>query len=134
MVDKMALTAMYQNDILFGMATVTPFPRPIRWDRLPSDQAELLVRNRALVDGGAQVVFTDHTWDRVSERDITRADIMKILTTGHCLDIPKRNQQGHWQCIMVKRIAGKREAGAVTIILERRELLIIRTVEWMDPR
>lgn len=33
---------------------------------------------------------------------------------------------------MTKRLAGTREAGAVTVIMENEEKLIIRTVQWMD--
>ena len=112
------------------MGEVTPFRRPINRNKLRADEAETVIRQRAEVT--VQVIFTDHTWERVPEREITRADTFDILQTGHCLDQPKRNERGNWQVIVSKRLAGHREAGAVTVILEGEEKLIIRTVEWMD--
>lgn len=116
------------------MGDVTHFPRPIRWDRLRSDEAERIVRQRSQEGATGQVIFTDHTWDRVSEREITQRDVYRILRTGHCHKAPIKNEKGDWQATMVKKIAGNRDAGVVTVILEDKELLIIRTVQWMDMR
>ena len=116
------------------MGEVTPFRRPIRWSDLRADEAEQIVRQRASPDSTGQVILTNHTWERVSEREITREDVFDILRTGQCRDKPKRNERGNWQAIIAKRIAGQREAGVVTVILEDEENLIIRTVEWMDLR
>ena len=80
------------------------------------------------------MILTNHTWDRVSEREITRDDLFDILRTGYCRDKPKRNEKGNWQAIIAKRIAGQREVGVVTVIFEGEEYLIIGTVEWMDFR
>ena len=114
------------------MSNVTPFRRPINWGRLRTDEAERVIRQRASPENTGQVIFTNHTWDRVPEREIPRKDVFDILRTGYCLGQPIRNERGHWQVIVSKQIAGRREAGAVTIILESEEMLIIRTVEWMD--
>ena len=115
------------------MGEITPFRRPINWTRVRTDEAERVIRSRSM-PGTDNVVFTDHTWDRVSEREITRADVFDILRTGHCHDQPVLNEKGDWQVIVSKRIAGRREAGALTIMLEKNNLLIIRTVEWIDPK
>ncbi len=80
------------------------------------------------------MIFSDHTWDRVDVREITRADIFHILRTGYCHGQPKKNERDDWQVIISKKLAGSREAGAVTIILGDEEKLVIRTVEWMDER
>jgi len=114
------------------MSNVTPFRRPINWGRLRQDDAERIVRSRANETGN--VVFTYHMGDRSDERDFTRSDIFRMLLTGHCLDAPARNENGDWQVIIVYRLAGNRDAGAVTVILEDEEKLVIRTVEWMDIR
>ena len=58
----------------------------------------------------------------------------RLLREGHCLSAPIRNENGEWQAIVVARIAGNRDAGAVTVILEDEETLILRTVQWMDVR
>ena len=116
------------------MSNVTPFQRPINWSRLRADEAERIVRDRAQPDRTGQVVLTDHAWDRVGERDITRADVFRILREGRCHDPPSRNDNGDWQVIMTKRLAGQREAGAVTVIIHDKDMLVIRTVQWMDVR
>ncbi len=106
------------------MGEVTPFRRPINWNKLRADEAETVIRRRAEDTG--QVIFTYHTWERVPEREITRADTFDILRTGYCLNQPKRNERGNWQVIVSKRLAGHREAGAVTIILEGEDKLVAR--------
>lgn len=113
------------------MGDVTPI-RPINWRNLRTDEAERIIRSRSGSRNTVQVIFTDHTWDRVDEREITREDVFSILRGGFCVEKPERNEKGHWQVVVSKKIAGHREAGAVTIILEDEEKLIIRTVEWMD--
>lgn len=114
------------------MSNVTSL-RPIRWDRLRADEAQRVIRQRCQIDGTANVVFTEHAWDRVSERDITRLDVFDILRFGEC-DEPRKNERGAWQVIVSGRRKGSREAGIVTVIVENEEKLIIRTVQWMDVR
>lgn len=116
------------------MGSVMPFRRPINWEKLRTDEAERVVRERAREGKTGNVILSDHTWDRVSEREITRKDIFRILREGHCLEDPIKNEKGNWQVIIVKRIAGSREAGVVTVILDDEEGLVVRTVEWMDLR
>jgi hypothetical protein len=114
------------------MTTVTPFRRPINWARLRQDEAELIVRSRA--SDSDNMIFTYHAWDRGDEREFTREDVFQMLQTGHCHGAPERNEEGDWQVVMVARIAGNRDAGAVTVILEGETKLVIRTVQWMDLR
>lgn len=114
------------------MGEVTPFRRPVNWSKLRTDEAEQVIKQRSQPDRTANVIFTDHAWDRVDEREITREDVFRILREGHCSDEPAKNDKGHWQAIMTKRIQGSREAGVVTVILEDDDKLIIRTVQWMD--
>jgi hypothetical protein len=104
--------------------------RPIHWDNLRADEAARTIRLWAA--NSAKVIFSDHAWDRVDEREITREDAFQILMHGHCEDGPKKNEKGHWQVTMTRRMANRREAGAVTVILRDQEALLIRTVEWMD--
>lgn len=125
---------MYQNDTLPFVGNVAPFPRPIRWSDLRADEAERIIRQRIASDSHAKVIFTHHTWERVSEREITRGDVYRILEEGSCHGQPVKSEHGHWQVTMTKRILGNREAGAVTIIIQEKEELIIRTVQWMDVR
>ena len=114
------------------MSNVVRIRRPIHWDNLRADEAEWIIRERVADSGN--VIFTDHTWDRVDEREITREDTFMILERGFCQGQPEKNEKGNWQVVVTRRLAGRREAGAVTIILENEESLIIRTVEWVDPK
>ena len=114
------------------MGEVTPFPRPVNWSRLRADEAEQIIKQRAQPEKTGNVIFTEHAWDRVDYREITREDAFRILREGYCTDEPARNEKGHWQAIITKRMQGSREAGAVTVIMENSEELFIRTLEWMD--
>jgi len=116
------------------MGKVTPLHqnRPIL--ALRQSEAEAIIRRRITDENTANVIFTDHAWDRVSERDITREDVFKVLRTGHCNEEPFQNEKKNWQVTIVKRMSGRREVGVVTIILDNDEKLVIRTVEWMDLR
>ena len=116
------------------MGEVTPFRRPINWSKLREDDAERIINERARGENTVNVIFTDHAWERVNQREITREDVFKILRGGHCAEPPRRNEKGQWQVIMSKRLQGSREAGAVTVIFEGDEKLVVRTVQWMDVR
>ena len=59
---------------------------------------------------------------------------MRMLRSGFCLELPARNENGLWQVIMVRQVAGQRQAGAVTVIVQREPVLVVRTVEWIDTK
>lgn len=111
---------------------VTPFRRPINWEKLRQDQAERVIQERVALAKGRNVIFTDHAQERMDERSITRADAFRVLRDGHC-DEPKRNEKGDWEVLVTKKIMGNREAGVATVILTNNNTLIIKTVEWIDP-
>ena len=112
------------------MVDPVPFRRPIHWERLRTDEAERLVRERALETGN--VVFSEHAFDRIEERSITQVDVYDILQTGMVEGMPQKNEQGDWEVVVVKRMPGQREAGAVTIVYRDEASLFVKTVEWMD--
>ncbi|MGB1214622.1 MAG: DUF4258 domain-containing protein [Pikeienuella sp.] len=114
------------------MGEVKPFRRPIRWSDLRPDEAEVVIGDRSSPENTANVIFTNHAFDRVGERDITRLDAFRILRTGSCVDGPKKDDDGNWVVTMAKRLKGRREAGVVTVIVVGEEKLIIPTIEWMD--
>jgi hypothetical protein len=105
-----------------------PDPIPLR---LRADQAERIIQSVA--QDSANVDVTLHARERMVERDISRTDLDRILRTGHVIEEPFRNEHKEWQCNIIKRLAGRRDAGAVTVITSRQRL-VIRTVEWEDPR
>ncbi len=119
---------MYQYDT--SMVDPTPIRRPIRWERLRTDEAETLIRERARVT--ANVIIGDHAFDRVEERSITQVDVYEILRTGMVDEAPQKNLDGDWEVTVVKRMPGTRRAGVVTIIFRESNKLFVKTVEWMD--
>ena len=112
------------------MVEPTPFRRPINWDRLRTDEAERLIRERAATTGN--VIFGVHAYDRIEERSIIQSDVYRILRTGFVEGTPARNEEGNWEAVVTKRMSGGREAGVVTIILSENEYLFVKTVQWMD--
>ena len=108
--------------------------RPVRWSALRADEAERVIRERAAIS--ERVGFSLHAFDRVEERAITQADAMTILRQGHIDGVPEMAANGlDWKVVIVRRMPGGREAGAVTVIYRppSKELFVV-TVEWMDTK
>ena len=113
------------------MSDVLQFPnRPIRWNRLRSDEAERVIRE--LARDTRKVTVSLHAYDRIEERTITQDDMYRILRSGHVEGSPERTEHGDWKIVIAKRMQGSREAGAVTVIVGEGESLFVVTVEWMD--
>jgi len=110
-----------------------PLRRPLRWDRLRTDEAERVIREWAQDSG--RVAFTKHAFERVAERDygvLTTATVLRVLREGRVIGDPARNERGHWQAIMARRMPGGRDACAVTVIVREDRSLVVRTVMWRD--
>ncbi|WP_158925465.1 DUF4258 domain-containing protein [Acidisphaera sp. S103] len=116
------------------MADPTPFVRPIRWDRLRTDEAERIIRKR--VQDTGNVIISEHAFERIDERfsgpAFTTVDVYHILETGRIREAPIREATGEWKVIVVRRLPGTREAGVVTLIARTDDTLFVKTVEWMD--
>lgn len=115
------------------MVDPVPFRRPIRWDRLRTDEAERVIREWA--QDADRVTFTRHAFERVAERDygvLTTATVLRVLRKGQVIGDPERNEHGHWQAIMARRMPGGRDACVVTVIVREDRSLIVRTVMWRD--
>ena len=65
------------------------------------------------------------------ERGINVTDLYRILRNGHVDETPILTEQKEWKCKVVYRLHGRRDAAAVTIIMDNSELLI-KTVYWED--
>jgi|SRR5690606_31062783 len=98
--------------------------------RLSSAAAQSQVR--ALAQDTEAIVVTDHAGERMEQRGITMRDLLRILRTGYVDEAPEEVREGDWKCKVTQTI-GSREAGAVTIIVHRRQL-VVKTVEWEDGR
>ena len=108
--------------------------RPIRWAGLRADEAQRIIRERAAVS--ERVGFSFHAFDRVEERSITQVYAMTILRQGSIEGAPELAANGlDWKVVVVRRMPGGREAGAVTVIYRppSAELFVV-TVEWMDTK
>jgi hypothetical protein len=112
------------------MAEVIPLPRPIRWDKLRSDEAERVVHKRAAKT--ENIIIGIHAFDRIGERGILQPDVYRILRDGYVEGAPKKNKYNEWEVTMIQRMRGARDAGVVTIILNDSDQLFVKTVEWMD--
>ncbi len=112
------------------MVEPVPFRRPINWAKLRMDEAERIIRERAVIT--ANVIFGVHAFERIDERSITQLEVYNILRMGHVEGAAQKNIEGEWEVVVVKRMPGSREAGVITIIFQDRDNLFVKTVQWMD--
>jgi hypothetical protein len=106
--------------------------RPIRWDRLRTDEAEREIQRRLKINAP---FVSDHAFERLDEREeqgrLNSADMLKILQAGSVCKEPRRENNG-WMVIVEKRMPGSRQAGVVTVIVVPGDDLEVITVQWMD--
>ncbi len=112
------------------MADPIPFRRPVNWRNLRADEAERIIHERAKIT--KNVIILGHPEEQSEGRSILIPDIYRILQTGHVLDPPTKIDQGAWKAVIRIRMKGTRDAAAVTIILTGNEMLIVKTVMWID--
>ena len=99
--------------------------------RMSAAAFQRFIRERAIVSDG--VIFTDHAQVRMEERSFTIDDVLTILRRGGVYLPPFKNERGDWQADVERRMPGGREAVAITVI-QRGQLLTVRTVMWRDER
>ena len=89
------------------------------------------VRKRA--EDSANIIFSSHAQQRMYERDISDADVLRILQNGDLRGAvePAKERSGQ-KVKMVYRLRGNREAGVVTIVFAHTTQLLVVTVEWED--
>lgn len=104
---------------------VVPLPMAINARR-----AEELVR--AIAERDRSVKFTTHALERMDLRDISLADVMRVLMKGTIQDPPKVGKgRNEWKVKVIRHHRGCRDIGVVTMIIREAQLLIL-TVEWED--
>lgn len=106
-----------------------PPSRKVTRYRLTSAIAEKRIKSLAEISDN--IAWSFHALQRMSEREIFDADVLRILRGGSIENEPEEARQGEWKCKMVRRLRGSREAGVVVIIL-RADRLLVKTVEWED--
>jgi len=106
-----------------------PLQRPVNWQRLRSDEAERVVKERARQTDN--VFFAAHAFARIEERAIVQEDVYWILETGSVEGYPIFDD-GEWKVVMVRRLPGKREAGVVTLRLIPLTQVRLYLVFWLN--
>lgn len=87
---------------------------------------------RALATKVVSPGFSEHALVRMDERGITTLDVMHVLKVGSIKgEIEAGRAAGEWKCKVVANIRGNRDAGVVTVVINR-EKLFVKTVEWED--
>ena len=95
---------------------------------------EHLVRTiRKYAEDSANIIFTAHAQERMEERDISDADVLRILRNGDLRGVVvQAEEKSGYKLKMVHLLRGNREAGVVTIIFSNTTELRVVTVEWED--
>lgn len=97
--------------------------------RMTAAAATRLIQQKAAASDN--VIITGDAEERMGERGFTLDDVLTILRRGRVSELPLKNEQGHWQAEMERRMPGGREAVAITVVPQG-PCLIIRTVMWRD--
>jgi hypothetical protein len=97
--------------------------------RLTAAAATRAIRERA--QDSANVVLTFHAQDRMQERDVSAAEVFRILREGQVFGDPVREAGGDWKAEIEKRLPGRRDAAVVTVIRAGGSLVVV-TVMWRD--
>jgi hypothetical protein len=93
-------------------------------------RAEEVVRKIAATDTAIQ--FTTHAQERMEERDISLADVVRVLRNGTVEEPPKAGKgKDEWKVKVIRHHRGCRDIGVVTLVV-RESKLVILTVEWED--
>ncbi|NQV55905.1 MAG: DUF4258 domain-containing protein [Rhodospirillales bacterium] len=95
-----------------------------------SDDAKRIINEWSQDDD--KIIYTNHVLERMEQRGLTRADVKRVLLTGHVSTQPKKDELGNWVAIIEREISGGRDAGVVTAMMNEDEKLVLITVEWMD--
>jgi hypothetical protein len=98
---------------------------------LTAAAAEKAIRKSA--QDADNVILGKHAMERMSEREIFTADVLRILRTGWVDGEPEHTDSGEWKCKITLDIKRGRTAGVVTIIMHN-DMLFVKTVEWEDIR
>jgi len=92
----------------------------------------LQARIRELARDSANIFLKGHAEDRREERDIFDDIIIDVLRRGYISGgVRVGRSTGEWKCKMTLRVAGAREVGVVSVVVQNRKILVV-TAEWED--
>lgn len=97
--------------------------------RLTATVAQARIRQIAAVT--ENVIWGKHALERMEERELFDADVLRVLRNGFVDEAPVQTGRGEWKCKVTLKIRGGRTAGVVTILLHNGKLFV-KTVEWED--
>lgn len=85
--------------------------------RMTASRVEAIIREIAQDSG--KIIFGNHTLEHMDERNFSDKEIIDALKTGVIIEAPRKNKNGEWQCIVVKRLRGVRDV----VVRGRRQVL-----------
>src|SRR5690348_6361591 len=88
-------------------------------------------RIRALAVRSENILFGAHAIERMDEREIFDHDVLAILRKGSLDGGVTRTKYGEYECKVVRKLRGSRDAVVVVLILPD-DKLFVKTVEWED--
>lgn len=102
--------------------------------RKPPRPWELLRIIRRLAEAGCITYSVHAEQERMPERGIDFFDVEGVLRNGEIDgEITPGRRAGEWKCLVVGRAElDARDMGVATVVV-RKQRLIIKTVEWIDP-
>jgi hypothetical protein len=109
-------------------------PRPDRVVRLPSRPEVVRDLVHRLAKDSANIKWSKHALDRMTERSITDQMAIEVLRSGSLKgDIMPADNSDDVTVKMVRRIKENRDVGVVVVAVNRLHLRV-KTVEWEDVR
>jgi hypothetical protein len=90
-------------------------------------------RIHELAEASENIIFGDDALDDMEARSITDIQVLEILLAGFVSAQPETTEHGDWRCKITKELRGRREAGAVVVIL-RNSRLFLQRVAWENRR
>ncbi|MBP9999423.1 MAG: DUF4258 domain-containing protein [Proteobacteria bacterium] len=75
------------------------------------------------------IIITNHTIERMQERDFSMRDLLELLRNGYVDQEPEYNAEKQEYKYKIARVVDTRTAAAITIIMKNEKLLVI-TIMW----
>lgn len=102
---------------------MTVFPKPIALN----DRNMLEIVRRVAKDS-ANIIWTQHSKQRMHERKITSSQVIKVLLRGAITESVYQTPAGDWKCTMSHVIASDEISVALAVRWDASNLVVIITV------
>ena len=91
-----------------------------------------MARIRDIATDTSNVFLTDHAVNRMIQRGISDVEVFGALRIGEIQGAPWLENGNCRACKVVLLRKGDRAIGVVTILLDEKGELVVKTVEWED--